>query len=140
LSNFLLPTVRSIVETSKEYALHYWEFRLGRQRRRWSDIIQIVQNKKPSFSETDLSQWECLVSRVPNSALFNVVFSCGGNCPLSDDDLDEVAILVAVGLLGEVVVLEKVDQIEVVKAFDEDKANRAKPAEWLPYAFGMKPL
>jgi hypothetical protein len=81
-----------------------------------------------------------LVFRVPDSELFDIVFSCGENCPLSDDDLNEVATLVAVGLLGEMVVLEMVNQIEVVKAFDGDRTKRAKPAECLPYAFGMKPL
>jgi hypothetical protein len=37
-------------------------------------------------------------------------------------------------------VLVKVNQIEVVKAFDGGRADRAKPVEWLPDAFGMKPL
>lgn len=140
MSNFLLPTARSIVEASKKYAFQYWEFRLCRQRRPWLDVIRIAQSEKPSFSEIDLSQWKHLVFRVPDSELVDIVFSCGEDCPLSDDDLDEIATLVAVGLLGEMVVLEKVDQIKVVKAFDGDRADRAKPAEWLPYAFGMMPL
>jgi hypothetical protein len=136
-----------LIELASQVIAHHpnlegakWCFQVGRQRRPWSDIIQIAQNEKSSFSEIDLSQWKHLVFRVPDSELFDIVFSCGENCRFSDDDLDEVATLVAVGLLGEMVVLERVDQIEVVKAFDGERAKRAKPAEWLPYAFGIKPL
>jgi hypothetical protein len=50
-------------------------------------------------------RWKHLVYRVPDSELFDIVFSCGENCPFSDDDIAEVATLVAVGLLGERVVL-----------------------------------
>ncbi len=140
LDKSLLPIAKQIVNAFSVYRLNSLEFRLGRQRRLWSDIIKIAQNEKSSLSEIDLSQWKHLVFRVPDSELFDIVFSCGENCRFSDDDLAEVATLVAVGLLGEMVVLERVDQIEVVKAFDGEKAKRAKPAEWLPYAFGMKPL
>jgi hypothetical protein len=138
---------RNLIAQAREVISHHpnldetrWCFQVGRQRRPWSDIIKIAQNEKSSLSEIDLSQWKHLVFRVPDSELFDIVFSCGENCRFSDDDLAEVATLVAVGLLGEMVVLERVDQIEVVKAFDGEKAKRAKPAEWLPYAFGMKSL
>ena len=137
----------NLIDQAREVISHHpnlenakWRFHVGRQRRPWSDIIRIAQSEKSFFSAIDLSKWKHLVFRVPDSELFDIVFSCGEDCPLSDDELDELATMVAVGLLGEMVVLEKVDQIEVVKAFDGDRANRAKPAEWLPYAFGMAPL
>lgn len=117
-----------------------WSFCVGRQRRPWSEVVQIAADENALFSEVDLSQWKHLVFRVPDSELFDIVFECGEHCPLDDDELEEIAILVAISLLGEITVLEKVDQIEVVRAFEGDRAKRAKPAAWLPYAFGMKPL
>jgi hypothetical protein len=140
LDKTLFLLAKQLVNLSFSYQLNGFEFRIGRQRRPWSDIIQIAKNEKSYFSEIDISEWRYMVFRVPDSELLDIVFSCGENCPFSDNDLDEVATLVAVGLLGEMVVLERVDQIEVVKAFDGERAKKAKPAEWLPYAFGMKPL
>lgn len=136
----LIEQAREVISHRPNFENTKWRFHVGRQRRPWSEIIRIAQNKKLSFSTIDLTKWKYLVFRVPDSELLDIVFSCGENCLLSDDDLDKLATLVAVGLLGEMVVIESVDEIQVVKAFDGDRANSAKPVEWLPYEFGMRPL
>jgi hypothetical protein len=55
LDKGLFPLAKQLVNLSKSYRLNSFEFRIGRQRRPWSDITQIVANEKSSFSEINLS-------------------------------------------------------------------------------------
>lgn len=117
-----------------------FEFRLGRQRRPWSDVLQLSAQGVVALSEVNLANWQHRVFRVPDSERFDIVFACGEQCPLTEAERDEVASLLASALLGEMLVLETVDQIEVITSFAGERAQRAKPAAWLPYAFGLQPL
>ena len=47
---------------------------------------------------------------------------------------DNLAAMVAISLLGEIAVMEKVESIEVVARLERKLDNRAKPAKMLPFA------
>ena len=51
---------------------------------------------------------------------------------------DEVASLIAIGLLGEIKVMESVGSIKRVTKVESRLESKMKAIEWLPYAFGMK--
>jgi hypothetical protein len=53
---------------------------------------------------------------------------------------NSITTLVTIGLFGELVVMSKVDVIDVAAKFDADFERIATPAAWLPYALGEEPL
>jgi hypothetical protein len=140
LDSDLIELAQEIIDCHPDFESAHWHFCVGRQRRPWSDVILFSSNQKNPVFEVDLSKWKHLVYKVPDSKLFDIVFECGENDRLTDNEIHEIGLIIAMSLLGEITLIEKIDQIEVVRSLNEDQIKGAKPAEWLPYAFGMKPL
>lgn len=136
----LVRQARQMLARCRQTASGKWHFCLGRQRRPWSDILQMTQTGENALAAINLSQWRFILYRVPGSTLLDIVFECGANCAVDDAELDTIAYLLATSLLGEMTVLERVDQIEVVRAFAEGQGRMAKPVVMLPSLFGMKPV
>ncbi|UXY15228.1 hypothetical protein N8I74_18245 [Chitiniphilus purpureus] len=136
----LMPVAAQVV--SQAYASDFWDFRLGRQRRPWSEVVEIAQaqGEDDARETVDISGWRHIVFRLQDSNLVDIVFECGEGFPLVADALDELGAVVAAALVGEMTIMEKVDAIEVVERFESRFQSKAKPAAWLPYAFEMKPL
>ncbi|BEP33261.1 hypothetical protein GmRootV59_02350 [Variovorax sp. V59] len=123
---------------ARSYKSTLWKFLVGRQRRPWSSVLEVLDDELNATGEVDLSKWKHIAYRVEED-LIDIVFSA--NCSNCDTErLSRIANIVAVGLLGEVVVMEKVNSIEVLNFFEDEMEAVAKPVHWLPYAFGMKPM
>mgnify|MGYP000400248955 CR=1 FL=1 len=139
-NNALLPIVNELIGLA--YVSDLWEFRRGRQRRPWDSVLEIASDnsEKHYFKKVNIATWRHIVFKVPDTDLVDIVFECGINFPLTGDDLDELGAMIAAGLIGELVVMERVNCIEVIDCFEARFENKAKPASWLPYAFDMKPL
>src|SRR5690606_3818068 len=134
-----LPRAQVLLDDA--YASELWDFRLGRQRRPWSDVLEMAQGMDaPGQKVMDLASWTHLVFRGDEDGQFDVVLAAQSPLTLSEDDRDELAAIVVTGLLGELCVMQRVGGIELIEQFEPRQAAEAKPAAWLPYAFGMKPL
>jgi hypothetical protein len=131
----LVTVARNILGVSCQS--NCWEFFLGRQRKPWSDIIQIMKTEcRPRKAATyDLSKWRFVAFRLPDSGLVDVVFECGEAC-FEDENIEELGMILISCLIGEMTVMEKVDSIEVVHELEEKYAVKSKPVTWLPYVFG----
>jgi hypothetical protein len=139
LRDSLLSMAHAIVADA--YKSTRWEFLVGRQRRPWSDLLFIADEKWSSQGiQPNLKEWRHIVYRIQDSSKFDIVFETGASTTLNEDDLDEIATMLAINLLGEITVMEKVEMIEVLAHFEEKSEAKAKPAAWLAYAFGMTPL
>lgn len=121
------------------YESKLWKFLVGRQRRPWSDLLEVLDDELNSASVFNLSEWTHVVYKDKEDGLYDIVFSA--NCRNHEtEDLIRIANIAAIGLLGEVVVMEQINSIEVVSFFEEKTNAVAKPIYWLPYALGMKPM
>jgi len=87
-----------------------------------------------------LASWTRLVVRRVEDGQFDAVLAAQSPLTRSEDARDELAAIVVTGLLGELCVMQRVGSIELIEQFEPRQAAKAKPAAWLPYAFGMKPL
>lgn len=139
LQESLLPMACAIV--AEAYESNLWNFVVGRQRRPWSDVLFVVDEKCTSLGfQLNLEKWRHMVFRVQDSSKFDIVFETGISTALNEDDLSEIGTMLAINLLGETTVMEKVDVIEVVTQLERKFKDKAKPAAWLAYGFGLKPL
>lgn len=124
---------------ARSYKSEIWIFLVGRQRRPWNDLLTILNEEIGVAITFDLSKWTHVAYRDKDEGLIDIVFSA--NCSSSDDeDMSRMANIAAVGLLGEILVMERVGSIEVRNFFERKLEAVAKPIYWLPYAFGMKPM
>lgn len=140
LRDNLVIEARAVIDAA--YSSSIWEFKLGRQRRPWDKLIAIAYDKYSmhGLKEIDLSKWRHIVFPLKDSIKFDIVFESFVNLGISESESDELASLIAIGLLGEILVMEKIEMIEIVEKFENFLESKAKPAAWLPYAFKMKPL
>jgi hypothetical protein len=137
----VLPTVKAMIGCA--YKSKVWNFRVGKQRRPWAGVVQLGSDDLTAaldLEEFDLSAWRQIVYRVPDTSLFDIVLECGQRFPADGEKLNVLGTIASTTLIGELAIMEMVDQIEIVRQFDDRQGRAARPLAWLPYAFGMKPL
>lgn len=135
----LLARAQAVLDAA--YTSELWDFRLGRQRRPWSDVLQMAQGLGGEGPQAiDLANWTHLAFRGEEEGRLDVVLAAQSPLDMSEDDQDELATIVVTGLLGELCVMQRVGSIELLEQFEPHLIAKAKPAVWLPYAFGMQPL
>lgn len=140
LKDELLPVAAALVAAAGQYP--HFDVVVGRQRRPWAAVTEFMSDSFPSLTaqSVDFSHWRHIAFKVQGTEKLDVVFECGDALSVDEDELEEMGLVLAMGLLGEQVVMERVDTIEVVPQLEERWSGKAKRADWLPYAFGMKPL
>lgn len=139
----VLPIAQVVIDSA--YRSAYWDFRIGKQRRPWTGTIQLgpsaaLGTDEFMLEEYDVSAWRHIVYRVPGSERLDIVIECGVQFPAVGDRLDALGTVVVSSLIGELTIIQKVGEIEIAEKFSEKEDRKAKPIDWLPYAFAMRPL
>lgn len=124
---------------AEAYTSTFWEFLTGMQRRPWPDIIQFVNNWSvaESLGKIDISDWCYVVSQCPRGTRLEVIFVSRDLISLNEEKKDDLASLIAVALLGEIVVIEQIGSIKLIDELEQNLKGVAKPVFLLPHEFGM---
>lgn len=136
----LLPVARDVV--AEAYRSELWEFVVGRQRRPWDIMLEIQWDAELGLpgEELSLEDWKFVVREGEEGGKPAIVFVSASCAAMAPEQRDEAASIVAQGLLGELVLLEQVESVELAARLPAGDDARARPASELPLAFGLSPL
>jgi len=131
LDRSLLAESRSIVSAAP--ALPQWEFHWCRQPKEWNYRLEMNSSEGGTSLRVDASTWTFVLLQYPDGA--REVLLKGRNLPsLTDDERWQAAALVLEGVLGEELMLERVDDFELVDKFDRQFEAKARPISLLRHA------
>lgn len=107
-------------------ALAEWEFHSARQPKEWHYKVEMGADKVP----LDASAWTFVLLQYPEGA--HEILIEGKNLPpLSDDERWQAAAITLESILGEDIVLDRVDEFELVDELEPRFAERARPIQQL---------
>jgi hypothetical protein len=121
------PLARRIVARAPVRA--DWEFHAARQPRDWDYRFQL-RDDSGEGPMLDASNWTFVLLRYPDGA-HEVLLHPPEPAPLSDDQRWEAAAIVLESILGEDVVLDRVDDFELVDEWEPSMAGKARPIQQL---------
>jgi hypothetical protein len=139
LQEELVDKSTAVVRAAYKSAI--WEFRLGRQRRPWNDALEIARSTFGQRGQAALDLKDCvhIAFRVPATGKYDIVFACPEVAGLDEDVRDEIGWILAVGLVGEMLAIERIDSVSLDPQLGADLQSKSKPAAMLPALFGLEP-
>lgn len=134
----LLPVAHEVVAAA--YRSDLWTFVVGRQRRPWDILLEIQWDAVLGLpgEPLHLADWKYVLREGAKGHKATIVFQAASCASMTPEQRSEAASIVAQGLLGERVLLEHVESVELSARLPAEDAAMAKPAFELPLAFGLK--
>jgi hypothetical protein len=129
LSRDLREEARKIV--TRAPFLPSWEFYAVRQRKEWQYKLELGRQRLP----IDASGWTFVLLRYPDGA-HEVLLKGKDLPPLSSDERRQAAAIVLESILGEEVVLNRVNEFELVEKLEPQFAEKESPIQRLREALG----
>ena len=131
LDRSVLAEARSIVSVAP--ALPQWEFHWARQPKEWNYRLEMNSSQGGTPLRVDASTWTFVLLQYPDGA--REVLLKGTNLPsLTDDERWQAAALVLEGVLGEELMLDRVDDFELVDKFEPQFEAKERPISLLRHA------
>jgi hypothetical protein len=131
LDRALLAITRKIV--SKAPQLDGWEFFAARQPKVWNYKFE-VEAKSGERIPVDASGWRFVLLKYPDRT--HEILLCGENIDrLGEDALWHAGAIVLESILGEEVMLSKVDSFSVASKLEARFVGKEKPIQALAHAF-----
>lgn len=122
LNRDLRKRAREIV--ARAPALPAWEFHSARQPKEWHYKLELGGDKVP----VDASQWTFVLLEYPDG-VHEVLLQGKGLPPLSDDERWQAAAITLESILGEDMVLDRVNEFELVDQLEPRFAERERPIQ-----------
>lgn len=106
-----------------------WEFYSTRQSKDW-DYKFTFENNQGDSIPLDASGWTFVLLRYPD--VTHEVLLCGRNLPnLEEDERWQAAAIVLESVLGEDLIMDKIDRFELVRQLESRFANADRPIQQL---------
>jgi len=124
LNRDLREKARAIV--ARAPALPAWEFHAARQPKKWQYKVELGSDKMP----IDASAWTFVLLQYPDG-IHEILLK--GKClpPLSETERWQAAAITLESILGEDMVLDRVDEFELVDQLEPRFAERERPIQQL---------
>jgi len=133
LDRSLRAVARQIVSCAPE--LLQWEFHAARQPKYWDYQVElrVGQNRIPI--QLDASQWTFVLLKYPDGT--HEVLLCGnGAMGLTDENRWQVAAIVLESVVGEELLLDRIDEFDLVDELEPRLASQQRPIAVLRQALG----
>jgi hypothetical protein len=124
LSRDLVEKAGKIVKGAP--VLPTWEFYAARQRKEWHYKLELGRERLP----IDASGWTFVLLRYPDGA-HEVLLKGRDLPPLSGDERRNAAAIVLESILGEEVVLDRINQFDLVDKLEPQFAQKERPIQSL---------
>jgi len=124
LNRDLRERAREIV--ARAPTLRAWEFHTARQPKEWNYKLELGGDKVP----VDASDWTFVLLKYPNG-VHEILLRGKGLPPLSDDERWQAAAITLESILGEDMVLDRVDEFELVDKLEPRFAESERPIQHL---------
>jgi hypothetical protein len=123
----LLALTREIVSAAPFANLPNWEFLHAKPSRKWNLEFSVSVDEHPV--QIDAKKWEFIIFGFDDGAFDLVLKPSSEVASLNNETLQLAATIIADGELGEEFRMARVNEIEVVKKWDDDLAERASILE-----------
>lgn len=124
LNRGLRKRAREIV--ARAPVLPAWEFHSARQPKEWHYQLELGGDKVP----VDVSEWTFVLLKYPDG-VHEVLLQGKSLPPLSDEERWQAAAITLESILGEDMVLDRVDEFELVDKLEPRFAERERPIQHL---------
>lgn len=128
LDRDLRATAREIISLAP--VLHGWEFHSARRPKAWDYKLLMNRSGERPPLELDVSGWNFVVLRYPDSAL-EIMLEGEDLSVIDDDERWQMAALVLESILGEELLLDKITEFELVDQIDPRFADQSKSIQQL---------
>jgi hypothetical protein len=131
LNRALRGETRAIV--SHAPVLPSWEFHSARQPKAWDYKLELDAGENGRVIPLDASQWTFVLLRYPDGA--HEILIRGKNLPsLKDDERWQAAAITLESILGEDLVLDRINEFELVDQLAPHFAQQERPIQFLRQA------
>lgn len=132
LDRELRETTREIVSCAPSLAT--WEFHSARQPKDWDYKLELENPDGAKIRHVDASAWTFVLLRSPNGD--HEILLKGDVAILGDDERWQAAAITLESILGEDIMIDRIQAFELVSHFEPRFAERARPIHLLRDAVG----
>jgi hypothetical protein len=127
LDHHLRETAREII--ARAPVLPGWEFYSTRQPKEWNYQVELIGNNgNPIY--LDASNWTFVLLRYPDAT--HEILLKGQNLPeLEDDERWQAAAITLESILGEDLMMDRINEFELVENLGSEFANKDRPIQQL---------
>jgi hypothetical protein len=110
--------------------LRNWEFHAARQAKKWDYHLEVGARAGEQLISLDASNWRFVLLRYPDGA--HEILLKGNNLPeLTDDQRWQAAAITLESILGEDLLLDRINEFELVDDLEPRFASRQQPIQHL---------
>lgn len=133
LDRSLRAVARKIISLAPE--LSEWEFHGARQVKNWDYRVEIRAGQGGGPIELDASNWTFVLLKYPDGT-HEVLLRGTGAMSLSDEERWHVAAIVLESVIGEELLLDRIDEFDLVDELEPRFASQQRPITVLRQALG----
>jgi len=124
LDKDLADEARKVVAEAPE--IQGWELYAMRQPKQWDYKVEIDEDGSAQSLSLDASKWQFVLLRYPDG-LREVLLTSSNLPTMTENQRWQAAAIVLEGILGEQVMLEKIDEFELVPKLEPRFAEKQRP-------------